>query len=98
MVMDGCGWQDSQPTLNQTQDKEVVMMFWGCGANWGMGLGWIFMILLWGLAVLGIVALVRLLAGGGFRRSTALEILQKRYARGEIGQDEYEQKRRELQE
>ncbi|SMF23265.1 SHOCT domain-containing protein [Pseudogulbenkiania subflava] len=74
------------------------MMSWGCGASWGMGFGWIFMILFWGLAVFGIIALIWLLAGRGLRRGSALEILQKRYARGEINQEEYEQKRRELQE
>jgi putative membrane protein len=31
------------------------------------------------------------------REKTPLEILQERYARGEIGRDEYEQRKRDLQ-
>ena len=69
--------------------------------GWGMGLGWIFMILVWGLIILGIVALIKWLMTQtsreqGTRNKTAMEILQERYARGEIGREEYEQKRRDL--
>lgn len=50
---------------------------------------------------MGLIALVRwlMLQGGGSRdapRSTSLEILKERYARGEIERDEYEQKRGDL--
>lgn len=76
------------------------MMGWAGGYGW-MGLGWIFMALLWVLIILGIVALLRWLGMGGnssrdAQRNTPLEILQERYARGEIEQEEYEQKRRDL--
>ena len=78
------------------------MMDWAGGSGW-MGLGWIFMILIWVLVILGIVALVRWFAtGSGDRREaqrkTPLEILRERYARGEIEREEYEQKRRDLME
>lgn len=77
------------------------MMFWGCGGNWGwgwgMGLGWLFMILFWGLVLFGAVSLFRVLSGGRRPGRSALEILQQRYARGEISRDEYEQMRRDLQ-
>ena len=71
------------------------------GYGW-MGPGWIFMILFWGLVIAGGVALVRWLGtrnsgDGDTRRRTALEILQERYARGEIEREEYEQKRRDLE-
>ena len=71
--------------------------WWG----WGMGFGWISMILFWALFVLAIVALVKWLmpqppAGGGSHAKTPLEILQERYARVEIDREEYEQKRRDL--
>jgi len=54
-----------------------------------MGLGWIFMVLFLGLLVLGVVALIRWLGmSWGDRpetqRKTPLQILQERYARGEI--------------
>jgi putative membrane protein len=67
-----------------------------------MGLGWIFMVLFWVLIVLGIVALLRWLGMGGAGsreapRKTPLDILQERYARGEIEREEYEQKRRDLE-
>lgn len=69
--------------------------------GWGMGLGWFFMVLFWVLIVLGIAALVRYLQGpkppSDERQRTPLQILQERYARGEIDREEYEQKRRDLQ-
>ncbi|MHB9089325.1 MAG: SHOCT domain-containing protein [Thermoleophilia bacterium] len=65
-----------------------------------MGIGMIFIVLL-------VVGLVVLLAGNGTSRGyfntnnaipveTPLEILRKRYARGEIDTAEYEARRREL--
>ena len=78
------------------------MMDWAGGSGW-LGLGWIFMILIWVLVIVGIVALVRWFAtGSGDRceaqRKTPLEILRERYARGETEREEYEQKRRDLME
>ena len=70
------------------------------GMGWGMGFGWLFMILFWTLVILGIIALVRWLAGTGSRSSSAkspLKILQERYARGEIDDEEFQRKRRELE-
>ncbi len=77
--------------------------------GWGMlgGSGWmwfmpIFMILFWGLVIWGIVTLVRGLSGPRSSDSTAptadsaVEVLKKRYARGEIGKEEYEEKKKDL--
>jgi len=76
---------------------------WGPG-GWGMGFGGIFMILFWVVVVVGVVALIRWLMqqqGPGERRSrgdgTALEILRERYARGEIGREDYERMKRDLE-
>ncbi len=69
--------------------------------GWGPG-GWILMglmmILFWGLVVAGIFWLVRSLGWGGQRReSSALELLDQRLARGEVSVEEYEERRRALQ-
>ena len=70
--------------------------------NWGWGIfGASHMVLWWILIILGIVVLIKWLFGGSSRRDSgtadrALEILKERYARGEIGKDEFEQKRRDL--
>ncbi len=75
--------------------------------GWGMmgGFGWmwlmpIFFILFWGLVIWGIVALVRGLSESrGYDSSkadSALEVLKKRYARGEINKEEYEEKKKDL--
>jgi len=68
--------------------------------GWGSGWGWFgltHMLLWWVLLVLGIAVLAKWLLGsrreGGDR---ALDVLKERYARGEIGKEEYEQKRRDL--
>lgn len=72
------------------------------GFGWGPGFGGIFMILFWVLVIAGILALVRW-AGAGRpdrderRARTALDLLEERYARGEIGREEFEQKRRDLE-
>ena len=76
-------------------------MGWADGYGW-MGFGWIVMILFWVLVIVGAIALVRWFGmrdrgSGDTSRRTPLEILQERYARGEIERDEYEQKRRDLE-
>ena len=67
----------------------------------GMGLfGWVFMILVWVLIIAGIIALVKWLmqsTSGSQRKKTPLEILQERFARGDIDEGEYERKKNILQ-
>jgi len=66
---------------------------------WGLGMGGIFMIIFWGLIILGVIFLIRWLAGmtkTTKSEESALEILKKRYARGEINQEEFEQKKKDL--
>lgn len=61
----------------------------------GMGLG---MLLFWGLLIAAIAVLADSFLGSrkrGANRS-ALDILKERYARGEIGREEFEQKKRDL--
>ncbi len=71
--------------------------------GWGMGLsGGVFMLLFWGLIIVAVVVLVKWLIGqprqrDASRRDVALEILQERYARGEIETEEFKQTKRQLQ-
>ena len=69
---------------------------------WGPGFGWVFMLLFWLLIILGAAALIKWLVSQSRgtdqpREKTPLEILRARYARGEIGKEEYELKRRDLE-
>ncbi|MFQ5829882.1 MAG: SHOCT domain-containing protein [Candidatus Methylomirabilia bacterium] len=70
--------------------------WWG-----GFGLfGWLLMLLFWVLIILGVVLLVRWLVEQTRPRraveESALEILKKRYARGEVEKQEFETKKRDL--
>ena len=68
----------------------------GWGYGWG-AFGFLHMGLWWLLLLLGIAVLAKwLFTGGRARRSDALELLRERYARGEIGKDEFEQKKKDL--
>ncbi|MBX3704961.1 MAG: SHOCT domain-containing protein [Steroidobacteraceae bacterium] len=61
-------------------------------------------LLWWVLVIIGIVLLVRLLGRSsasaptqpGAAPETALEVLKRRYANGEIGKAEFEEKKRDL--
>lgn len=71
--------------------------------GWSMfgGFGWIFMVLWWVLLVVGIVALFRWISdqsrGGGRRHEkNAIDILEERYARGEIDRKEFEEKKKDI--
>jgi putative membrane protein len=72
-------------------------MGWGWGGMW---LGPLFMIAVLALLVAGIVSLVRWIGGGsndgGGRVRTAREILDERYARGEIDREEYQRRRDDI--
>jgi putative membrane protein len=75
-------------------------MPYGMMDNYGMGygfgiLGLIFLI----LVIIGLVLLIKYLwESGGAKREqeSALEILKKRYARGDISREEFEEKKKDL--
>ncbi len=80
------------------------MMWWGGGGWYGMILGPLIMILLLAVLIAFAVLLVRWVGGqwpgmASTRQAaprTPLEILRERFARGEIGKEEFEERRRML--
>jgi putative membrane protein len=70
------------------------MMWWyGPGMNaWGYGLMTVCMVLFWGLIVFGIVPLIRFIGQSSRPTSagpTPKQLLDERFARGEIDGEEY---------
>ena len=84
-----------------------MMGNWGWGpsmmGSWGIGFG-ILNILFWLLIIIGVIYLIKRLAGGCRHRGhtghdddgSALRILKERYARGEIKKEEFEEKIKDL--
>ncbi len=82
-------------------------MMWGYGPNWGM-MGWgygafgffhmIFWIVILGAVIAAVIWFVR--TPGTYRsflrRSSGLDVLEERYARGEINREEYLQKKQDI--
>ena len=70
------------------------MMHWGWDFGMGHGFSWIFMILFWTLVILVTVYLVKVLLKGGTADNqngeSAREILENRFAGGEISKAEFE--------
>ncbi|MGE0563607.1 MAG: SHOCT domain-containing protein [Pseudolabrys sp.] len=82
---------------------------WGYGPQYGMMMGgygygimhMVFWVIVLVAVIVGIVWLVRSMGGssastGITRRSPGLDVLEERYARGDINRDEYLQKKRDL--
>lgn len=76
----------------------------GMMGEWGMGwFGGLFALIFWILVIVGLVFLIKWLihmSKGGTEvkhsGSRALDILQERYARGEIDKEEFDQKKKDL--
>jgi len=83
---------------------------WGMGSGmmgYGYGMSWyghILMLIFWVAVIVGIIFLIRWLVvsshtggqGATYGADTALDILRKRYARGEIDKQEFEEKKKDL--
>lgn len=72
------------------------------GWGWWMASGWLWMVIFWGLIIWAVVTLTRPRGDRGgdrpaAREPTALEILERRYAGGELSEEQFEAMRRRLQ-
>ncbi len=79
------------------------MWWWHHGYGWPMGGFWMFGVVFWALCIAAVVILVlSLVRRTGYRRNwtggerDALEIAKRRYARGEISKEQYEQLKKDL--
>lgn len=95
----------SQPVMAQAGRYNDWYMGRGMMGNWGMGwFGMVVMVIFWGLIIAGVVLLIRWLVQntGSNRRSVAsteskaMDILNERYAKGEIGRDEFESMKKDI--
>lgn len=70
------------------------------GYSYGMGFGMVFLgLIFWILIIIGLVLLIKYLwehSGAKKEEESALEILKKRYVRGEISKEEFEEKKKDL--
>ena len=68
------------------------------GPGWGMGWGWLLGLI---ILILFIWLIIRVVDPGGRpvspREKSAMDILNERYARGEIDKKEFDEKKRDLE-
>jgi putative membrane protein len=75
-------------------EMHPMVWMWGAGGLVMM----LMMLVFWGVVITGLVYAIRWMMGQGRRPAddSALTILRERYARGDIGREEFEAKRRDL--
>lgn len=75
-------------------------MAFGMMDGYGMMSGgyWIWWLIFWILVIIGLVLLIKYLweGSGAKKEESALEILKKKYARGEITKEEFEEKKKDV--
>lgn len=77
-----------------------MMWHMGHGLGWWMAFGRVWMVVFWGLIIWAIYLLISRLSNGSrptdMRGPSAREILDQRYARGELSQEQFEEMRQRL--
>ena len=78
----------------------MMMGPYGYGYGW-MAAGWFGMLVLWALVIVGVIAVIRWAGarsalGPHSQADTALEIIKRRYATGEITKEQYEAMKRDI--
>ena len=71
-------------------------MMWNYFGGMGYGFGWLVIILFWGAIISLVVWAGRGFGGRGDSGKSAIEILEERYAKGEIEKKEFEAKKKDL--
>lgn len=100
----GSGCDGANQSISSSRGGENSMMNFGGWNNmmggWGSFgiLGWALMLLFWTLLILSALTLFHYLSVSrkSSEKKTALEILKERYAQGEIGKKEFEEKKRDV--
>jgi len=70
---------------------------WGAGSMMGLFGGGLMMLVFWALFIALIVWVVREFGGrNSISSSRAIDILKERYAKGEIGKEEFESKKKDI--
>lgn len=84
--------------------------YYGHMNGFGLGFGWIFTLVFWGLVIWVVVTFIQKHSGQGCRHGncghkhdgngqgdSAINILKERYAKGEINKEEFESKKKDLE-
>jgi putative membrane protein len=96
-------WRSAAAANGQDWGPWGMHMMWG---SWGIGMI-LMMFLFWAALIVALVFFIRWLVAAGHRghqtvaghgTESALDILKKRYARGEISKEEFQDMRQVLQE
>ena len=101
LALSAAAWAQETQQVPAPCGPWQMMHGWGMGWGWGgMFLGPLFMLVWLALLVTVIVLLFRWLGGGslgvGSAPRTPRQILDERFAKGEIDQEEYEKRRKVL--
>lgn len=74
------------------------MMMYGFGGHgWGMSFGWLIGLIILGIFIWLVVKVINQNnSSGSSNNKSALDILKERYAKGEIGKEEFEEKKKDI--